>query len=218
MISVASAQWVNAVPADSPPSWMVYSLVRSPHRCLLGTSLSNHCTDQCSVNRTATDPQMGAKPNLCPLHFALLSCIVWREQSHCAAMWTHNDGSTESWWLSITLGSSDWRRCQLVIPKLSSITCMAVVTLASYHRVASFFFSNYTTKIQHGMSVMMCRALFFVVVRQRDSTTVGVAGRINIVGKKAASVGWLNIVSLEAGRRRRMTTEFKSTQDNTSPE
>lgn len=85
---------VNAAPADSPLSWMVYFRVSSPHQCLRGTSLHSYCTDQCILNRTTTDQQMGAKTKLCPLHFALLSCIVWRGQSHHAVMWGDNDGST----------------------------------------------------------------------------------------------------------------------------
>lgn len=45
---------------------------------------------------------------------------------------------------------------------------------------------------------MLDSTLFFVVVCRRGSTKAGEAGRINILVKKAASVVWLNMDSLEA--------------------
>lgn len=45
---------------------------------------------------------------------------------------------------------------------------------------------------------MLGSTLFFVVVCRGGSIKAGEAGRINILVKKAASVVWLNMDSLEA--------------------
>lgn len=115
---------LNATPADLPCSWMLHFIIRSPHQCLRGTSLSGHCTDQCFLNGATTDQQMGAKTKLCPLHFALLSFIVWRGQSHHTVMWRNNDGST---WCRISPGSSEWRQV------FSSWTQLSTHDICQFH-------------------------------------------------------------------------------------
>lgn len=62
----------------------------------------------------------------------------------------------------------------------------------------ALLFSNYATD-NSTCSVNECwAALCSVVVCRGGSTKAGEAGRINILVKKAASVVWLNMDSLEA--------------------
>lgn len=59
-------------------------------------------------------------------------------------------------------------------------------------------------------------ALCSVVVCRGGSTKAGEAGRINILAKKAASVVWLNMDSLEAQAEGGMTAKLNSIFNNTS--
>lgn len=129
--------------------------------------LSGRCTDQCILNGGHYWPANGCEnKTVRPLHFALLSCIVWSWQSHHAVMWGNNDGST---WLRVSLGSSEWRQLLACDYELSSYM----------HDIRHVHVIGYSSCLERAL-LKLCNGqakMFYQWVWESTLFCVGVLGR-----------------------------------------